>query len=308
MDINNENMRDLHRTILGAFRDALSAPSVVEYTAISNQFGSSSTDNLYPFLNDTDGMREWFGDALFEQLKSGRYSITNRKFQKGLTAERDQILDDQGGLAPLLASHTRIQANACMSHPDELVIGETLAGGETLLCFDGQPFFDNSHPNQNDDGGVQDNLIEGASTPWYLFDLSKALKPLVYQLREPLQIAGLTDMSSDSVFHTHTFKWNMWIRDAAGFGPWWTAVKSKEALTEASFRTARTRLQGFHLGVKDRLVGVEKYRSARSRATHIMVPLSMEETARKLFGQERLASGETNDIRNAVQILVSNYL
>lgn len=306
MDINNETMLDLHRMVHGAFRGALASAPVAEWQKVATRIGSSSTSNLYPFLAETGGMREWVGDAIFDQLRSYRYEIVNRKFQKGLWADRDQILDDAGGLAPLLSSHAEIAARACASHPDEIVIGEALNNAHTLLCYDGQPMVDDSHPNANGDGGTQDNDMDGSGTAWYLMDTTRPLKPLIYQVREAIQFASLTNMNSDSVFHTHKFKWNAWTRDAAGYGLWQTLVKSRQTLNEANFVEARQRMASFHIGEKDPLTGT--YRPMRCRANLLVVPQSLEETARKLFGQDRLASGEDNYLKGAIEIFVSKYL
>lgn len=306
MDINSENMRDLHRTVIGAFRDAFHKAPEVEWTKFATLIRSSSSSNLMPFLKATDGMREWLGDATFDQLASGRYAIENRKFQKGLKVERDQVKDDADGGAGLYSSLAAIHASACASHPDELVIGEVLANGETLLCHDGQPFFDNSHPNQNGDGGVQDNLIgSGGPAAWYLFDTSHPIKPLIYQLREGLTFDSLADMTSDHAFKTHEFLYNAWIRDSAGFGPWFTAVKSLSTFDETSFKAARNALEGFHMGVKDPLTGT--YRSARNRAMLLVAPYSLKDTINDIFVPETI-DGTTNTLRNAVPVHFSRYL
>ena len=306
MDINFANMSDLNRTVSAAFREALAAAPVPEWQKLATRMPSSSASNLYPFFNETDGMREWFGDAIFDQLASTRYAIENRKFQKGLTMFRDQIVDDQDGGAGLYSGQAAVVARACASHPDELVIAETLAAGETLLCHDGQPMFDNSHPNQNDDGNTQDNLLEGGGTAWYIFDTSKALKPLIYQPREELVLDPQFDLANEVVFTQHKFRYNAWMRDAAGFGPWFTAVKSKATLDEAGFVAARERLEGFHLGIKDPLTGT--YRPARSRAALLVVPRSLRDTARKLITQGVLTSGEENYLKDTIGIHVSEYL
>lgn len=306
MDINFANMSDLNRTVVAAFRDEFEKAPEVEWPQIATRITSGSSSNLYPFLKSTGGMQEWLGEATFDQLASGRYAIDNRKFQKGIEADRDQIADDGDGGAGLYSSAARIAANACASHPDELVIGEALANGEVTLCHDGQPFFDASHPNQNDDGGTQSNLMGGAGTAWYLMDVSRPLKPLIYQVREELRIDPLADLTNAKSFTSHKFYWNAWLRDAAGYGVWWTAVKSQQTLDEAGFVAARARLEGFHIGVKDKLV--DAYRPARNKATLLVVPFSLRDTASKLLGQEKLASGEDNYLRNAVPIMVSRYL
>lgn len=306
MDINFANMSDLNRTVSAAFAEALTEAPDIEHPKLATTIRSGSSSNLYPFLKSTDGMREWLGDATFDQLASDRYAIENRKFQKGLIAERDQILDDADGGAGLYGSQARVLANVCASHPDELVIAEALANGETLLCHDGQPMFDDSHPNQNGDGGTQDNLLAGGGPAWYLFDTTKPIKPLIYQLREALTFASQTDLTSDNAFLQHKYRWNAWIRDAAGFGVWWTAIKSSATLDEAGFVAARAALEDFHMGVKDPLTN--SYRSARNRATLLVCPTSLRDTSRKLFGQENLASGESNYLKGAIEVHVSRYL
>ncbi len=306
MDINFANMSDLNRTVSAAFAEALTEAPDIEWPKLATQIRSGSSSNLYPFMKSLGGMREWLGDALFDQLASERYAIDNRKFQRGLTAERDQIKDDADGGAAIYGSSARVLANACASHPDELVIAEGLANGETLLCHDGQPMFDADHPNQNDDGGVQSNLIAGGGDSWYIFDTTKPIKPLIYQLREDLTFSMQTDLTSDHAFTTHQYRWNAFIRDAVGFGVWWTAVKSSATLDEAGFVAARARLEDFHTGVKDDLTGT--FRSARNRATLLVVPTSLRDTARKLIGQEQLASGEDNYLRNSIETHVSRYL
>lgn len=307
MDINFETMSDLNRTVNASFRGALAAAAEPEWSRIATRIRSGSSQNLYPFLGETDGMREWLGDAVFDQLASHRYAIPNRKFQKGLTAHRDQIADDADGGAGLYGSQAEIIARACASHPDELVIGETLTQAETLLCHDGQPFFDDSHPNQNGDGGTQDNTMGGAGTAWYLLDTSKPILPLIYQLREDIRLDRLFDLNNAETFFSHQFYWNAWMRDAAGFGVWWTAVKSQQTLDEANFVAARERLEQFHIGVKDPLTGT--YRSARNTATLLLIPQSLRESARKLFMQRNLATGESNYLNlDPVEIMVSKYL
>jgi phage major head subunit gpT-like protein len=312
MDLNFAARLELHRTISGAFREAYNAQQTnipPEYTRIATTVRSGSSLNYYDWFGTTGGMREWVGDAVFEQLASGKYTVTNRKFQKGLKASRDQMVDDAGGLAPMMVSQAAIIGGACATHPDELVIGEQLANADTFLCHDGQPMIDDSHPNQNGDGGTQDNEMGGSGTRWFLADLSKPLKPLIYQLREALTIDRLSE-NSDHFFTTHEFLWNAWMRDAAAFGPWWTIVGSKQTLNETNYVAARAALEGFHMGVKDPLTGT--YRPARNRATTLIVPFSLRDTAAKLFAQT-IASDGSVGVSNYLsdqkpEIIVSRYL
>lgn len=307
MDINFETLEDLHQTVSSAFNRALANTPPMLWQTIAMRQTSGGTRNVYPFLGETGGMREWVGDAVFEQLASHRYAIENRKFQKGLTAHLDEIMDDADSGLSLYAGRAEVLADAVAQHPDELVIGDVLANGETLLCYDGQPFFDTAHPSADGSIAAQSNLdTTGGGTPWYLLDLRKRIKPLIYQVRVPMRLDAATSMDQFEVMRTHKFYWNAWTRDSAGFGQWWTAFKSYNTLNEANFKARRDDMRAFHIGETNPLDS--QPRSAGINPTHILVPRSLQTTAEDLFGQRILASGEENTLFGAVQILVSDHL
>lgn len=300
MDINYANLQALHITISAAFHDALAASPPTEWDQVAMRIGSSSGSNLYPFLGNAPSMREWLGDLITHQLASSKYSIDNRLFELTLEGDLIQIQDDQGGLAPLYSSVATLHGAAVAVQPDELVIGEVLANSDTLACYDGQPFIDANHPNP-DGGGDQSNDMGGSGDAWFLFDTTKPLKPLIYQEREAPQFVVMNDLQSETVFRQKKILWKATRRNAGGFGLWQGCVKSKQTLSEATFVQARRRMREFKN---------DKGRNMGMNPNLIMVAngSASADVAEKLFAQDRLASGETNYVKNAVKVLVSKYL
>ncbi|OWS76301.1 head protein [Pantoea sp. VS1] len=63
-------------------------------------------------------------------------------------------------------------------------------------------------------------------TEWYLFDVSKPVKPIVYQERKKPVFVEQTDMDSDQVFLNKKFKFGAEARSNGGYGFWQMAFGS----------------------------------------------------------------------------------
>lgn len=59
--------------------------------------------------------------------------------------------------------------------------------------------------------------LSNQPTTWYLADLSKQIKPCIYQLRSPLEMASFTDLSSPSVFSQDEYLFGTRCRHAVGY-------------------------------------------------------------------------------------------
>lgn len=59
--------------------------------------------------------------------------------------------------------------------------------------------------------------LAGQATTWYLADLSKQIKPLIYQLRDPLEMVSFTDPSSPLVFAADEYLYGTRCRHAVGY-------------------------------------------------------------------------------------------
>ncbi len=147
--------------------------------------------------------------------------IINRKFEETLSISRDDLDDDDYGMLMPVVEELGSDAG---SLPDKLVY-EQLGKGRTELCMDGQPYFDKDHPAYDSNGDLFsyaniDTIQDGeqAQPWWYVFDTSRALKPIIFQPRRPFSIIAKTQLTSGNVFNDDEFVWGTDGRCAAGFG------------------------------------------------------------------------------------------
>jgi phage major head subunit gpT-like protein len=108
-------------------------------------------------------------------------------------------------------------------HPD-ILIAQIMNAGFTGLGYDGQPFFSATHPVIQADGSTANisNIGAGAGTPWFLLDLSRAIKPFVLQRRSKPELVSQTTPDSDEVFLRNMYRYGVSDRKmwAMGFGSW----------------------------------------------------------------------------------------
>jgi phage major head subunit gpT-like protein len=65
----------------------------------------------------------------------------------------------------------------------------------------------------------------GSASVWYLADLSAPIKPLLLQVRKPVQLVSKTAETDDNVFLQRQYLWGIDCRGVAGYGPWWLAMR-----------------------------------------------------------------------------------
>lgn len=69
----------------------------------------------------------------------------------------------------------------------------------------------------------------GATSTWYLADLSAPIKPLILQKRKEVEFVAKTALTDDNVFWSREFVWGVDCRGVAGYGPWWLAARFQNA-------------------------------------------------------------------------------
>ena len=123
---------------------------------------SSSSSEKYGWLGNVTQLSEWKDSRKLTGLLDFDYSIPNKHYEGSLQVDRDDIEDDQYG-----AIKVRIQdlSKRAKTHPRKLFF-ELLVAGEVGLCFDGLPFFSNSHVYETG-GSTQDNLHTGTKVGTY---------------------------------------------------------------------------------------------------------------------------------------------
>lgn len=296
MDITASLLNEMFSGFNTVFNKSVQATPVY-WNKIAMDVKSTGSDETYGWLTGVPQMREWLGERYIKSVTAARYTIENRKFETTLRVRREDIEDDRLGV---YTPQINMMAHSAAVHPDELVF-EVLKRGFEAECFDGQPFFDTDHPVMLD--GLEpvsvSNSGGGAGAPWFLLDVSRQVKPLVFQTRIPYQMQTLNKDSDSNVFMQDEYLYGIRARVNAGYGLWQFAYGSKQTLTAESYAAARVAMQGMRYD-GGRIMGVVP--------NLLVVPPAHEAAARALLTAEELPGGGTNVWRGSAELLVSPYL
>lgn len=296
MDINIANLRGIYTSLSTIFNTALAAtPSF--YQKVAMTVTSTTFSSEYPRLDDLPGFREWIGDRVAHDVGAALYSIQNRSFEKTIAIKRRMIEDDQIGIfTPIAAQYGQDGA----SFPDTLV-WPLFKKGETTKCYDGQYYFDTDHPGYNEQGNAisVSNYAAGAQPAWYLVDDTQVVKPMIWQSRKPIKLTQMFAETDPNVFWRDEYVWGADTRGNAGFGLWQMAFKSKLELTAANFDAARTAMQS----IRKRDGQIQAIRPAV-----LLVPPTLEATARKIVEAALINGGDTNVWAKTARVEVIPHL
>jgi phage major head subunit gpT-like protein len=265
------------------------------YEQIATTVPSTTKSNTYGWLGKWPGMREWIGDRTLRNIQEHGYAVTNKDWESSVEVDRNDIEDDNLGMYGPMFEEAGLAARR---HPDELVFG-LLKAGHSTLCYDGQNYFDTDHPvAPNVDGtGVAatvSNVQAGAAAPWYLLDVSRSLKPLIFQNRKSAQFTAMDQTTDESVFMRKKYRYGVDARYNCGFGFWQMAFKSSAVLDVANFEAAYAAMRMFK-GDGDVLLGV--------KPTLLVVPPSLRSKANDLVTADRLANGADNPNKGLVKVI-----
>lgn len=262
------------------------------YTTLCTVVPSTSSEETYGWLGDIPKMREWIGDRQVHGLRSHGYAIKNRKFELTVSVSRDDIEDDRLGI---YAPRFELLGQAAAEHPDDLVFGELIPKAWSTACYDGQPFFDTDHPVGMP--GAQttvSNIQAGTGEPWMLLDLSRPLKPFIFQKRRDYNFVAKEDAkSSDRVFDSDEYVYGSDARVGGGYGFWQMAFGSKAPLTQENLRAAWNAMTGFKS---------DNGTPLGTSPTHLVVGNTNFFAAKDILEKE-VIDGSTNTNRNLVTLI-----
>jgi phage major head subunit gpT-like protein len=143
--------------IIGSFFQALDAALGESWmAAVSFPTTSKQKIQRYKWLGMAPAVRQWIAGRHPKGLRADHYDLENLKFEATLDIETDDLNRDNWGqikqritdLATRIAEHWEVLGSAC------------LALGESELCYDGQPFFSDSH--EEGGSGPQSNLLSAS--------------------------------------------------------------------------------------------------------------------------------------------------
>lgn len=296
MDITSQNLRMLTTGFRGNFLAGLAAVSTM-WGQFATEVPSTTSEELYPWLNQIPGMRKWIGDRQIKNVSADGYRLVNESWEDTVAVGRDSIQDDRYGVfSPLMT----MLGDAAARQPDELVFG-TIPKGFTTNCFDGQFFFDTDHPVLDANGSVTSvsNTQAGAGPAWYLLDTTKALKPFIFQNRQKPIFVAKDNPDDESVWQRKEFQYGADSRNTAGFGFWQTAFGSKAALDPANFKAAFDAMSSFK---KD-------YGAPLAITPNILLVSTANRSAGETIVEKaNLAGGESNLDYKRVKLVVAPWL
>lgn len=296
MDLTPVNLQALFRAYKTNFQQGFASLGTdgALFEQVCTVVPSSTSVEVYPFLKGLPRLREWVGDRVVHSLESGDFSIKNRKFELTEGVSRDAIEDDTYGLyAPVYQEFGR----SSREHPNELMV-ETLTSNPK--CYDGRALF-GSHVVLNDKGREANvsNDMGGSGAAWYVMDLTRVIKPVVFQKRRDYDFKALTDLNSERVFMTDQFLFGVDARANAGPGLWQLIVRSNEPFNAETYAAARARLQ--------ELKG-DHGRPLALRHSHTMVPNGYEGAALRVLNNAQAANGATNEWAGTSKLILNPWL
>lgn len=291
MIINQGNISLLYRSLRVIFQEAFAATAPT-WNRIGMEVPSSTLIEDYAWLGAFPRMREWLGERTVKDLSAYSYTIKNKDWESTIGIDRNNVEDDTYGIfRPIIQEMGRSAA----AHPDELIWG-MLKNGFTQLCYDKKAFFAADHPMGD---ATASNTGGGSGTPWYLFDVSRAIKPVIFQNRRAPEFVAITRPDDESVFMTKKFMYGSDRRDNAGFGLWQLAYGSKQTLNAANYAAARAAMQGYK-DDQDKPLGITP--------NLMVVGPSLESVSRQVLKAERNDNGSSNIWYNTAELLVVPWL
>jgi len=296
MLVNAQNLDGLRVGYKTSFQSGLGMASSM-YASVATVIPASTKTQKYGWLGKFPTVREWIGARVVHNLEQHDYSITEKPWELTVGVDRDDIETDNLGIYPSLFLE---MGQSTGSKWDELVFGLLNAGfGST--CYDGQNFFDTDHPVLDEAGEPQSvsNTGGGSGTPWFLLCTNKALKPLILQKRRDFEFVARDRLTDDNVFNNKEFQYGADARANVGFGFWQQAYGSKQTLNGAALKDAFAALEGMK-GDHGRPLGL--------KPTLLVVPPSLRSAAQKLLNSEYASGGETNEWKDAAELLVCPWL
>lgn len=296
MIINSANLESLRVGFKTSFQGGLNTTSS-QYQRIATVISASTREQRYGWLGKIPNVREWIGPRQVQNLSEADYSIREKKWELTIAVDRDDIETDNLGIyAPLFQT----MGESTGAKWDQLVF-ELLKAGWATECYDGQFYFDTDHPVLAEDGSTTTvaNTDGGSGTPWFLIDMSRALKPIILQKRKDFEFVARDKVTDDNVFDLNEFRYGADARANVGFGFWQYCWGSKQTLNATNYASARAALTGMK-GDYGRPLGL--------MPTVLMVPPALEGAARAIVASQLVNGGETNPWAGTAEAVVVPWL
>lgn len=296
MLVNASNLDSLRVGFSTAFQNGL-GQSASQFAMLATVIRATQKEQKYGWLGKIPNVREWVGARAVQNLMQHDYAIKEKPFELTLGVDKDDIETDNLGIYTPLFTEMGMSTGS----KKDMLVFEMLKAGFSTECYDGQFFFDTDHPVLDEEGNTVSvaNTDGGSGTPWFLLDVSRAVKPILLQVRKEFEFQSMTEPTAQNVFMNKEFIYGADARMNAGYGFWQMAWGSKQTLNAANYAAARAAMGGMKgdygrpLGITPRL---------------LVVPPALESAALKIVNNELGANGETNEWKGTAEVMVAPWL
>ena len=287
-------LQSINNAVSTAFNDQLSMAAPV-WDKIAFESTSTGDASVYPRLDMIPGVREWFGDRVYNSLSTATFRVPNRLFESTISIKREQVEDDQYGI--LTPAAAQLGRNAAYYY--DVLLAQMMKSANSLQSYDGsQNFFDVAHTNYAISGGIvapttAANFVTGANPPWFLLDTTQVLKPFLVQKRRPPVITPKVALTDDNVFNQGEYAWGTDFRGAVATGIYQFAYMSQATFNMANLVAARAAMAGWNrpdgipMGIRPNLLVVPStyFLLAKKYYTSEYDPLAVSLTPNLVQGQ-----------------------
>jgi len=298
MDITTDNLNRLRVGFSKSYQGALGSAGS-DAQRIATRVPATQKSQTYGWLGKLPNVREWIGARVVQNIAESDYTIKERPWELTIGVDRDDIeTDNLGQYAPLFSE----MGITTGDFSQQLLFG-MLVLGFTTNCFDGQFFFDTDHPIIGADGNMTTfaNTDGGNGTPWFLIEVSRAILPIIWQVRRDFgDIVARDKVTDDNVFDFNEFRYGVDARMNAGFSFPQLAWGSKQTLDAAHYETAKVAISSMK-GDYGRPLGLGK-------KLLLVVPPSLEGAGRSILTSQLVNGGESNKWAGSAELLVTPWL
>ena len=143
MEINAANLSILRTSVDLSWKRGLSAPASMNsldmLKELYREYSGTRKIAEFPFDDFFPGFREWVGDRVVQNVKTGKFVVIARNFERTVSIPLDAIEDDDYGI---YTDQIGIAAEMWPVQLAELIV-ETFTGNK--LCFTGKAFIATDH-------------------------------------------------------------------------------------------------------------------------------------------------------------------
>lgn len=291
------SLQTLKKGYSKVFNDALMglrAKDASAWRRVSMIAPSMAASELYGWLKDIGGIREWLGDRVVKSLEAAGFEIVNKQYEETVGIKRTAIEDDKIGI---YLPRIQQMAQNVEQFPHNKVF-QLLKAADSTVCYDGQFLCDTDHPYVAENGStqVQSNWGGGSGERWFLMCTNKlGAKPVIVQEREKFQFRSVTDLNNPHTFRTDEYLFGTDGRYGFGPGFWQLLYGSRQPLNTANFEASRAAM----LGIKR-----DGGEVLNVMPDLLVVGPTNEGAARRLVASQLVNGGESNPWAGTAEVLV----